>query len=103
MVFLRVTTICSTTSLGGEIKPSAQCRNIFRHVEHTHNVKEILTSKVHGHFCQVSPASILGVSAGYCQTALVGESGIIRTQMGKHNRSVMVAVCVWDALCDTTP
>jgi hypothetical protein len=35
------------------------------------------------------PALLLGVSAGYCQRALVGKSGMIRTQMGKHNRSVM--------------
>jgi hypothetical protein len=41
---------------------------------------------------QVSPALILGVSAGYCQRALVDGTGMIRTQMGKHNRSVMVAV-----------
>jgi hypothetical protein len=32
------------------------------------------------------------VSAGYCQRAPVGESGMIRTQMGKQNTSVMVAV-----------
>jgi hypothetical protein len=32
----------------------------------------------------------LGVSAGHCQRALVGDSGIIRTQMRKHNRSEMV-------------
>jgi hypothetical protein len=38
------------------------------------------------------PASLLGVFAGYCQRALASESGMIRTQMGKNNRSVMVAV-----------
>jgi hypothetical protein len=38
------------------------------------------------------PASLLEVSAGYCQRAVVGESGRIRTQMRKQNRSVMVAV-----------
>jgi hypothetical protein len=41
---------------------------------------------------QVSSALIVGVSAGYCQKALVGKSGPIRTQMAKHNRPVMVAV-----------
>jgi hypothetical protein len=30
---------------------------------------------------------IIGVSAAYYQKALVGESGIIRTQMGMHSRS----------------
>jgi hypothetical protein len=28
------------------------------------------------------PASLLGVSAGYCQRAVVDVSGMIRTQMG---------------------
>jgi hypothetical protein len=38
-------------------------------------------------------ASLLGVTASYCKrAALVDESGMIRTPMGKHNRSVMVAV-----------
>jgi hypothetical protein len=32
------------------------------------------------------------VSACYCQRALVGESGMIRTQMGKHSGWVMVTV-----------
>jgi hypothetical protein len=43
-------------------------------------------------YCQVSPASLLDVSAGNCQTALMNESGTIITQMGTHNRSEMVAV-----------
>jgi hypothetical protein len=42
--------------------------------------------------CQVSSALLLAVSAGYCQRGLVGESGMIRTQMGKHNRRVTVTV-----------
>jgi hypothetical protein len=50
---------------------------------------------------QVSPASLLGVSAGYYQRALVDESGRIRTQMGKHNRSVMVSV--YGTLCAIPP
>jgi hypothetical protein len=32
------------------------------------------------------------VSAGYCQRDLVDESGMIRTQMRKHNRPLTVAV-----------
>jgi hypothetical protein len=38
-------------------------------------------------------ALLLGVSASYCQRALVGESGMIIIQLGKLNRSLMVAVC----------
>jgi hypothetical protein len=41
---------------------------------------------------QVSTASLPDASAGYCKRALVDELGMIRTQMGKHNRSEMVAV-----------
>jgi hypothetical protein len=41
---------------------------------------------------QVSPASLLGVSAGYCQRAVVDESGMIRTQLETHSRSEMVTV-----------
>jgi hypothetical protein len=32
--------------------------------------------------CQVSPALLPNVYAGYCQRALVDESGMILTQMG---------------------
>jgi hypothetical protein len=41
---------------------------------------------------QVFPASLPGVSAGYCQRALADKSGMIITRMGKHNRPVMVIV-----------
>jgi hypothetical protein len=41
---------------------------------------------------KVSLASLADISAGYCQIALVDGSGIIRTQMGTHNRSEVVAV-----------
>jgi hypothetical protein len=53
---------------------------------------------------QVSTALLPDVSAGYCQRALVNESGIVRTQMGMHKRSEMVTVhgmpCVIP-LCDS--
>jgi hypothetical protein len=55
-------------------------------------MKEILVGKTHKHFSPNSPALLLGVSAGHCQTALVDESGMIRTQTREHSRSVMVAV-----------
>jgi hypothetical protein len=45
-------------------------------------------------FRQVSPTLPLGVATSFRQTALVGVSGIIGAQMGKYNRSVMVAVYV---------
>jgi hypothetical protein len=48
--------------------------------------------------CQVSPASLLYVSAGNCQRALVDESGMIINQMGKQNRSEIVALQGWP--CD---
>jgi hypothetical protein len=41
---------------------------------------------------QAYPDSLLGVSATHFQRALVDESVIIRTQMGSHNVSEMVAV-----------
>jgi hypothetical protein len=41
---------------------------------------------------RVSSSLRLDISAGYCQRALVGDSGMIIIQMGKHNRSVIVAV-----------
>jgi hypothetical protein len=34
---------------------------------------------------QVSPASLLGVSAGSCNTAQMDESGMIRSQMWTYN------------------
>jgi len=43
-------------------------------------------------FRQVSSPLLLGVSAGYCQRALVDESGMITIQMGMHNSSEMVTV-----------
>jgi hypothetical protein len=55
-------------------------------------MKEILCSKKIHISRQVPPDYSLGVTAGYCQRALVDKSGMIRTQIGKHNRSVMVAV-----------
>jgi hypothetical protein len=50
---------------------------------------------------QVYPASLLGVCAGYCQTYVVNELGMIRTQTGAQNRLEMVAEG-WDVIRDTT-
>jgi hypothetical protein len=51
-----------------------------------------LVGKIHSHFSPSFSCSLPDVSAAYCQTALVDESGIIRTQMKTHNRSEMVAL-----------
>jgi len=64
--------------------------------------RDILSAKFTVISRQVSPDSLLGVSAGICQRALVDESGMIRTQMGTHNRSEN-GRSAWDALYDTTP
>jgi hypothetical protein len=51
---------------------------------------------------QVSPALILGISAGIFQRALVDEAGMIRTQMRMYNKSEN-GCGASDALYDTTP
>jgi hypothetical protein len=45
--------------------------------------------------------SLLGVTAGILQTALVDELEMIKTHMEKHNRSENCR-SAWDALYDTT-
>jgi hypothetical protein len=47
------------------------------------------------------PASLPGVSPNICHTALVDESGMIRTQMGMNNKSVN-GRSAWNALYNTT-
>jgi hypothetical protein len=51
---------------------------------------------------QVSPASLIGVSANNCQRALVDEPGMIIPQMGSHN-SAENGCSTWGALHNTTP
>jgi hypothetical protein len=41
---------------------------------------------------QISPTSLLDVSASNCQKSLVDETRMIRNLKGKHNNSEMVAV-----------
>jgi hypothetical protein len=45
-------------------------------------MKEILVGKIRGHLSFSISTSLLGVSTGYCQRALVTELGMIGTQMG---------------------
>jgi hypothetical protein len=47
------------------------------------------------------PASLLSVSAGICQRALVDESGMIRIQVGTHSR-VDNGRSAWDSSYYTT-
>jgi hypothetical protein len=55
-------------------------------VTNPRGMKEILVGKSHCHFSPVSPVSLLGVSDGYTQRAVVDESGMTKTQMGMHSR-----------------
>jgi hypothetical protein len=77
--FLLVIKVHSITSFGGEVKPSVLCHKILLHVKDPYGIKEIFIGKVYGYFSPFIPASLLGVSAGCCQRALVSESGKIRT------------------------
>jgi hypothetical protein len=71
----------------GEIKPAVPRRKVLRHVKDAYSMREIyLKAKFTDISRQVFHSSLLVVSAGYCQRTVVGELGLIRTQMGKHNR-----------------
>jgi hypothetical protein len=52
--FLRAIKIRSTTSFGGEVKPSVPCRKILRHVKHPCSMKEILRKQNSRAFIAVS-------------------------------------------------
>jgi hypothetical protein len=65
-------------------------------------MKHISSAKLTAFSCQVSPDSLLGVSPGIYQTAMVDESGVIVTHIGKHNRSENCRIA-WDVLYITTP
>jgi hypothetical protein len=76
--FLRATKICSTTSFGGEVKPSVPCCKILQLVKDPYHMKRDTCRQNSWTFlAKFLPASLLGVSAGYCQRAVVGESGMI--------------------------
>jgi hypothetical protein len=49
--------------------------------------------------CQVFTDLLLVVYAGYSKRAVVGETGMIKTQMGMHNISNFRSE--WDSLYDT--
>jgi hypothetical protein len=52
----------------------------------------MLPGKIHGHMSPVSPDLLLGITAGYCQRAVVDEAELIITQIGMHSRSEIVSV-----------
>jgi hypothetical protein len=72
-----------STSFGKEVKPSVPCRLL--HVNLT-GMKRYFIGKIHVISSPSSPALLLDVSAGNCRRAVVYESGIIITLMGRHNR-----------------
>jgi hypothetical protein len=81
--FLREIKILSMTSFGGQVKTSALCREILRHVKTPAEYeKDALSAKFMAISRQVYTASLPGVSAGYCQRALVDELRMIKTQDG---------------------
>jgi hypothetical protein len=63
--------------------------------------RDISSAKFTATSRQDSPHSLLSVSADNCQGALVDESGMVRSQMGTHNRSENCR-SAWDVLYDTT-
>jgi hypothetical protein len=94
--FFRSIKVLSTTSLGGEVKPSAPCRKILPHVNDPLRYDRQNSSVISR---PISLASLLGISE---QRTLVDESHMIRTEMGTTVDQKMVAVA-WGALFDTTP
>jgi hypothetical protein len=59
----KVDKISRKTSFGGEVKPSAPCRKILRHVkEPCRRENKYFVGKIHFRFSQVSHASLLDVS-----------------------------------------
>jgi hypothetical protein len=81
------------TAFGGEVKPSVPCLKIFSMLKNLMSMKVILCRQsLMAISHQVSPASLLDVSADNHQRALVDETEIIRAQIGIHNRLEMVTV-----------
>jgi hypothetical protein len=92
-LLLRALKIHSMTYCRGEVKPSVPCHKIYGMLKNSTSMKEILfrqNSAAISH--QVSSALLLDISAVNCKRAVVNESGMIRNQMGMHNRSEMVPV-----------
>jgi hypothetical protein len=81
--FLRAIQIRSTTSFGGEVKPSVPCHIILRYVEDPLSIIQIMIDKTQRPcLAQFLPSSLLGVSAATRTEKSGGWFEIIRTQMG---------------------
>jgi hypothetical protein len=76
---LRAIKIRHTASFRGEVKLSLQSLKILQHVKDPYEYEnDTSKAKFSDQFCKVSPASLLDVSAGNCQTTLVDESEVTR-------------------------
>jgi hypothetical protein len=95
--FLRAIKIRSTTSVVGEVKTSAPCRKILRHVK---NSLRYYRDTDRQHWASISPRFATRCLLQPEQRTLVDESGKIRAQMGSTTEQKMVAV-TWEALYDT--
>jgi hypothetical protein len=100
--FLRAIKIRSTTFFGGKGKCQPHAA-IFRHVKEPCRVwKKYFIGKIQSYFSSSLIWFATRCFAGIFQRALVDKAGMVRTQMGTHNRSGNSGTA-WDALYDTTP
>jgi hypothetical protein len=98
-IFSRVIEIRRTTSFGGEVKPSAPCRKILRHVKDPCGVWEkYFTSKINAKIS--SSFSLICYYVSLLLFSMNQERSEIR--WGRTTDQKMVAVN-GDALYDTTP
>jgi hypothetical protein len=75
------------TSSGGKVKPRSHVVTFYGLLRNPASMKVILHKKNSAAISpRIFPASLLYVSAGNCERALVDASGMIKTQMGTHNR-----------------
>jgi hypothetical protein len=64
--------------------------------------RDMLPAKLMDIYSLLSPCFATEIPGDICQTALADESGMMRLQMGTHNRSESDC-SAWEALYDTTP
>jgi hypothetical protein len=87
---LQVVALGGLVFIGGEVKPSVPFR-VYGKLKILAGMKRDLSYAKSAISRQVSPASLQGVSAGYCQRVLVDELGMTKTQW-ENKRSDMVAM-----------
>jgi hypothetical protein len=83
---LRAIKLWSTTSFGGEVKPSVQCCKILRYVKFSGGWQRYFSDKINGRFSPSFSVLPFLVSLLVFATVVVDESGMIRTQMGTLSR-----------------